>query len=399
MKVLWFEVTTPSKYENHNVVIGGWQDSLEGIVREIPDIELFIAFPSKKRNDVVKNIDGVTYIPIYLEYTLRERLMSKWTWDIYANKVSEAALNVVKQISPDVIQCFGSEWLWGLVALKTKFPPGYNEYTIAEALGLKKLLTISKQRKLIQSWVKQESKVWKAVNFYMGRTEWDRSLTKMMNPKASYFHVDEALRDIFLSGNKHWKYTNRNKIILFSTGCTTFWKGPDMMLKTARILKSIGIDFEWIIAGKMDLNLKKVVEHHEKCRFEDVNLKLIGFTTPDKLINYLCNCTMYVHTAYIENSPNSICEAQILGVPIVSTNVGGISTLLDGNGALVPANDPWQMANAIIELANNKDKMIQYSENGTKIAYLRHSPIVIKEQLLKCYEFLSGQFLSENRRK
>lgn len=417
MKVLWFEVTTPSKYENHNVVIGGWQDSLEGIVREIPDIELFIAFPSKKRNDVVKNIDGVTYIPIYLEYTLRERLMSKWTWDIYANKVSEAALNVVKQISPDVIQCFGSEWLWGLVALKTKvpcvihiqgsivpyinaqFPPGYNEYTIAEALGLKKLLTISKQRKLIQSWVKQESKVWKAVNFYMGRTEWDRSLTNMMNPKASYFHVDEALRDIFLSGNKHWKYTNRNKIILFSTGCTTFWKGPDMMLKTARILKSIGIDFEWIIAGKMDLNLKKVVEHHEKCRFEDVNLKLIGFTTPDKLINYLCNCTMYVHTAYIENSPNSICEAQILGVPIVSTNVGGISTLLDGNGALVPANDPWQMANAIIELANNKDKMIQYSENGTKIAYLRHSPIVIKEQLLKCYEFLSGQFLSENRRK
>ena len=128
---------------------------------------------------------------------------------------------------------------------------------------------------------------------------------------------------------------------------------------------------------------------------KNVNLKLIGFTTPDKLINYLCNCTMYVHTAYIENSPNSICEAQILGVPIVSTNVGGISTLLDGNGDLVPANDPWQMANAIIDLANNKDKMIRYSKNGRKIASLRHSPIVIKEQLLNCYEVLSRQSLSE----
>ena len=70
MKVLWFEVTTPSKYKNQNVVIGGWQDSLEAIVREIPDIELSVAFPSKTRNDIVKNVDGVTYIPIYLEYTL-----------------------------------------------------------------------------------------------------------------------------------------------------------------------------------------------------------------------------------------------------------------------------------------------------------------------------------------
>lgn len=103
MKVLWFEVTTPSKYKNQNVVIGGWQDSLEAIVREIPDIELSVAFPSKTRNDIVKNVDGVTYIPIYLEYTLWERFMSKWTWDIYANKVSEAALNVVKQIGCPVL--------------------------------------------------------------------------------------------------------------------------------------------------------------------------------------------------------------------------------------------------------------------------------------------------------
>jgi len=75
----------------------------------------------------------------------------------------------------------------------------------------------------------------------------------------------------------------------------------------------------------------------------------------------------------------------MLGVPIVSTNVGGISTLLDGNGKLVPANDPWQMANAILDLAKNKEKMIRFSQMGKKIAFKRHSPSLIKKQLLNCY--------------
>lgn len=407
-RVLWFEVTTPSKYNNNNLVIGGWQDSLQKIVQEIQDIELYVAFPTKNVAYNVKKIDGVTYLPIKLEYNFFEKIRSKWTWDIYAKKVCCAAFKVVSEVRPDIIHCFGSEWLWGLVAEKTnipcvihiqgsivpymnaQFPPGYNEYTVAEAIGLKKMLTIKKQRMLTQSWVKQETRLWKTVKYYMGRTQWDLALTKMMNPAACYFHVDEALRESFFSCTDSWHCPQGNKIILFSTGCTTFWKGPDMMLKTAKILKNNGIDFEWLVAGKMDSKMKKVVEHHEACKFEDVNIKLIGFTKPDVLINYLCNCTMYVHTAYIENSPNSICEAQILGVPVVSTNVGGISSLIDGNGILVPANDPWQMANAIIDLSENKRMMSVFSEKGKEIACKRHSPSLIKKQLINCYKTIIG---------
>lgn len=63
MKVLWFEVTIPSKYKDESIVIGGWQDSLEAIVKTRKDIELYIAFESTK--DMPKKvIDGVTYIPI-----------------------------------------------------------------------------------------------------------------------------------------------------------------------------------------------------------------------------------------------------------------------------------------------------------------------------------------------
>ena len=96
---------------------------------------------------------------------------------------------------------------------------------------------------------------------------------------------------------------------------------------------------------------------------------------------------MYVHTAYIENSPNSICEAQCLGVPVVSTNVGGIATLVrhDVDGILVAANDPWQMADAIIELAKDPVRMLRYSENTRSFALRRHNDENIKKQLVDCY--------------
>lgn len=408
MKVLWFEVTTPAKYKDGGIVIGGWQDSLESIVRGISEIELYVVFESKEES-AIKKIDGVTYIPIYLKYNWFERQKKKWSWTLYANKVKSAAIRVVNKVRPDLIHCFGSEWLWGLVAEETKipcvihiqgsivpymnaqFPPGYNEYTVAEAIP-RKIFSIWKQRLWTQSWVENEKRVWKVVNNYMGRTDWDYALVKIMNPTASYFHVEEALRPSFFNGVKKWKISTESKIRLVSTGCTTFWKGPDMMLKTANILKKIGVDFEWIVCGRMDSTVKKVVERREKLSFCDCNIRFLGYIQPDDLVDLLCNSSIFVHTAYIENSPNSICEAQILGVPIVSTNVGGISTLIQNSGILVPANDPWQMAYAITELAANKEKCQALSGQGIRIANNRHAPANIKEQLLNCY----SQIISNN---
>ena len=136
--------------------------------------------------------------------------------------------------------------------------------------------------------------------------------------------------------------------------------------------------------------VKETTEKQVGCRFEDCNVKILGFTQPDELTQILCSSTMYVHTAYIENSPNSICEAQCLGLPIVSTNVGGITSLVrqDVDGILVAANDPWQMADAIIELSKDKERMKRYSENSKQYALARHNDEHIKQQLLACYQQL-----------
>ena len=130
------------------------------------------------------------------------------------------------------------------------------------------------------------------------------------------------------------------------------------------------------------------IEKNERMTFEDNNVKILGMKQPEELIDILCSSNIYVHTAYIENSPNSICEAQYLGLPIISTHVGGIETLLSNgyDGILIPANDPWRMASEIIKLSKDELMMVEYGRRSMEHAYKRHNPEKILLDLLKCYK-------------
>ncbi len=408
MKVLWFEVTQPSGYNNSGIVAGGWQDSLESIVRTETSVELCIAFVTDQHLEI-KVVDGVKYIPILCQYGRVERNFYP-KWDIYVKKVLPQSLQIVKECKPDLIHIFGTEWPFGQIAKCVKvpvvihiqgaiipynnalYPPGYSIKDRINASKLNPLhrFRLLKEERDSKNWASWERSTWGLVCNYMGRTDWDYALSHILHPGCRYFHVEEALRTPFISGKKHWCPPQDNKIRLLTTGLSTFWKGPDMLLKTAHILSERGVDFEWLVAGNISDELRMVVEKHEGLSLEDNHVKILGFVGPDELSDILCHSTMMVHTAYIENSPNSICEAQCLGVPVISTNVGGISTLVRNgiDGILVPANDPWQMAYKIVTLSNDKDRMKKMSDETMQHSLSRHNPKNIIKQLLNCYSAL-----------
>ena len=405
MKVLWFEVTEPSNYRNEGSVLGGWQDSLEAIVRNNKDIELHIAFKVENSSEI-RIVNGVTYHPIEYNVNFFNKFKSLYTCKVISKSLLIGAIKVINDVKPDIIHVFGLEWAWGLVAEFTNvpivlhimgsiipynnafFPPGYNSSTVYRALfpNIKKIVGFYIQQVYYKSLIKQEKRVWNCVHNYMGRTIWDERLTTIQSKGSHYWHVDEAIRSTFLMSNKVWN--NGSEIQLLSIGCSSFWKGPDMLLKTAKILKHNGLKFQWMVAGSMNYYVKRSVEYSEKTTFEDNNVKILGFVKPDQLVSLIYNSTLYVHTAYIENSPNSICEAQCLGLPIVATNVGGIPSLIRNgiDGELVPANDPYQMAACIIKLVNNKEQLSVYSANSREAALKRHNPNNIMCQLMDCYK-------------
>lgn len=164
-----------------------------------------------------------------------------------------------------------------------------------------------------------------------------------------------------------------------------WYKGVDLVLKTADLLKRFtNFDFEWCVYGVNDI---RFYEYKYHICASAVGVRIMGIASKEELIDALCSSTLYVHPSYIDNSPNSVCEAQILGVPVIATNVGGISSLVDDTktGFLVPANDPYKTAYLINQLCNNFILLENISRNAIKCALDRHNPIIITNTLINIY--------------
>ena len=216
MRILWFEVTEPQRYRNGSFVIAGWQDSLESIVRT-ENLELVVAFEDKTGKLKAKKDGAVTYVPISTKMSLAGRIKSHWSRIPLAEILVKKMPPLIEEYKPDLIQVFGTEWPFGLISKYTNiptvvhiqgsmvpynnamFPPGYSLFTQIWYLfpNIKKMLKAVLEYKKSKSREYIEREIWKATKYYMGRTEWDRSLVNIMHKDAAYFHVEEALRPQF----------------------------------------------------------------------------------------------------------------------------------------------------------------------------------------------------------
>jgi glycosyltransferase involved in cell wall biosynthesis len=102
---------------------------------------------------------------------------------------------------------------------------------------------------------------------------------------------------------------------------------------------------------------------------------------------------IFINTNHIDNMPVAVVEAGALGLPIVTTDVGGIPDLLqDGESALfVRDNDDEQMAEAILSLLDDPDLAIKLSTNGRRVAE-RSSWDQVRRQWEQIFNELSGGY-------
>jgi glycosyltransferase involved in cell wall biosynthesis len=84
----------------------------------------------------------------------------------------------------------------------------------------------------------------------------------------------------------------------------------------------------------------------------DVNVNFTGKLSKEEWIKHSEGYNMFINTTNFDNMPVSVIEAMALGLPIISTHVGGLPSLIDNNkeGILLAPNNPELFVEAIEEL-------------------------------------------------
>lgn len=404
MKVLWFVQKNfdPSK-EKNGYNGAGWISSLRDQLIKHDNIELALAFFS---NDAQSGFAcGVKYfsmptpkLPLVQKIILRCRrdLIKEEMalWPLYKKEM----LKVVNDYNPDIIQIFGTENKYGLLAttdlsipilihLQGMVNPIFNAY-------LPPFVSWHNYLGFTPFFKKNTKDIWKSLCFsekvilshakyVLGRTDWDKKVSKIYSPQCSYYYCSEILRSEFYE--TCLKRQMPKQLCLVSIISSPLYKGYDLILKTAQLLcQQLKLDFVWKVFGNVEYTS---TEKRLLIKHQDVHVKLCGVKNAHEIKDELLHSTIYVHPSYIDNSPNSVCEAQFLGCTCISTNVGGVSSIVeDGKtGFLVPSNDPYKLASLIDSLYHDEKLNIQIGDNSKKIASIRHDRENITNSLINIY--------------
>jgi len=389
---------------------GGWVASVQREVIKQDGITLGVAFCKDGEPDKVVQ-EGVTYYPVpnhtkskkdkivdFLK--INDVTRDEVVWPYYEEKFKR----IIADFKPDVIHIFGSELYQNLAALVTGDIP-----TVLHIQGLLSLSiyiflppSVSKWQFIMSGkglagkyhnyqylayWkrsVHREKAILKAVPHVLGRTDWDRQALKVLNPKAQYHYGGEILRDIFY-GEKVRKMPTGKPVITTIISFPTY-KGYDVILHTANILKNeVGLDFEWNVYGNVQ---PEFMEKHTGLRHENLNVHLKGVASAEQLHEALLGSTLYFHSSYVENSPNSVGEAQMVGIPVVASRVGGTDSMVEHGktGFLYPVTDPYMAAYYIKRLVDNREENMKIGKAAREVALVRHDKKKIVKELLETYE-------------
>jgi glycosyltransferase involved in cell wall biosynthesis len=413
MRVLWF-TNTPSlgaKYLNTKVIGGGWIESLEAELTKIPYIQLGISF--NINSNVVKPFSGgnTIYYPVNINSPKSKfkEIILRWSHTIENDDNIQPYLDVIQQFKPDIIHIFGSEGVFGLVASKTSVPCiiylqgnltviNHKWFTGLTAIDI---IKYSNKWHLLRGYgiyhdfflnknaVVRENRIFKACKYFIGRTDWDRRISSVLSPDCTYFHCDEIMRPGFYL--HQWQsQIKQNDFVILSTIRINIYKGLEAIYECKKILNGNFPEYKikWKIAGiKEGDEILYLIERKYKDRLIFNNIELLGHLQENELLNELLKADLFVHPSHIDNSPNSVCEAMLLGMPLIATFAGGIPSIIKDKeeGILVQDGDPYAMAGGIMELIKDRTYAKSLGTKAREKAIIRHNPEKILKEILHIY--------------
>ena len=346
----------------------GWVSALyESLIRKnqnnISEFELIVAFPMSAK-DAKRCGAGKFGVMCgddfygFVEDTTKESVTDPMLEERFAY--------IFEDCAPDIVHIFGTEYphtlaaaralndpsrlLIGLQGICTEYAERYLAHLPEDVIlrhtlrdTLKKDSIYEQQQKFFVR-AENEREALKLTGNVAGRTSFDKEYAARINPDAKYHHAGENLRRPFYSGAWNEDCSERFRI---------FASQGDYPIKGLHYLLIAVGELLWEIAdkGRELPDIRIYVAGQQICCFNSV-IKKIKISSYGKYIEELIDkyglrdrviftgrldakamkeqylkCDTYVCCSVCENSPNSLGEAMMLQVPIVTAMVGGIPSI------------------------------------------------------------------------
>lgn len=404
-KILWI-CNTPLSEISH--LVGrrddkeGWITGILNELKKQKEVALSYMFPQKIRDRTmrIKN-NGIQFYGFY------SQTKNSYT----ASDKEEAAIKeIIEEVEPDLIHIFGTELphtIEAVRAVKKKSRIIISVQGLVSELAkvyldgiplsdcFRGVYKADRYQSLIldkREYYKRginEIEAIKSVRNIIGRTDWDKACIKRINSRCNYYYCSETLRDAFY--HARWDVNCIQKRSIFVSQGDYPIKGLHHLLYSMPYIIKKFPDVQIYVAGNQTFLedtpygkfIKKIIEKYKLKK----HLHFTGFLNEQKYCDMLIGANVMVMPSNIENSPNSVGEAMLVGTPVVAAYVGGIPSILchGREGFLYQSQNRHMLSHYICEIFENDQTAVRVSENAKRRASLLYDRKRNVEQLMDIY--------------
>ena len=392
---------------------GGWLTALADALIEQESVELHMCSINSCVSQLT-TLKGKSIIYHILPFGKGDTKYNKEYEDYYRM--------VYEDVNPDVVHIHGTEYPHSLAALRACG----SDHTVVSIQGLVSVIArynrggISKLEALrnttfhdiVRGGIIREQKEMFDLGRYeetlisetkhiIGRTSFDKQHTWAINPQAHYYHCGELLRKEFYE-SEGWDYGQCKPHSIFMSQAAFPIKGLHIVIKALAIVIKHYPDVQLRVAGRditfrnggfkdkfrisgYGLILKKLISKYKL----NNHVTFTGQLNAEDMVKEYLRANLFLCPSSIENSPNSLAEAQLLGVPCVASFVGGIPDMMKGiEENLYRYDDAEMLAYKICDVFGRE---IQYEKHLLEAFEDRHDVNKICEATLKAYTIIGNK--------
>lgn len=423
MKIMWLvNVKIPLIYrilgESNKTNVGGWLDQVSERIKEEKEHSLSIVYPTNKKEGEEGEYENISYRGVYFE----PRAMN--AGKLAAEKYIEEFKEMLRVEKPDIIHIHGTEFqhayfmteaakeigisdcvvisIQGMVGYYAKHYefglPWYVKYgrTVKEIILNRCLHTGMKE--YLRRGV-YEKKAILNVKHIIGRTNWDEGCVKLINPNITYHFCNETLRKAFYG--KRWEYEICEPYTIFVSQASYPIKGFHILLRALKLVKQVYPQLKVRVAGpditqgnivngfSYSLYIKSLINKYE---LRD-SIVFVGPQNEIQMRENMLKANVFVSPSTIENSPNSLGEAMIMGVPCITSDVGGVANLLIHNkeGYIYPLDEYYMLAFYIIKIFSESSIAKSLGARAAIHANETHNPDMNYAEMFQIYRRICNE--------